>query len=123
MNFLLLLDPSTAAFHWLRGGGLGEVASQVAAALPLEGAQSRPDPLGRDMPVLSELIDAVTNRHEEVAVACRLLEASGGAAGWNSHIRESRNRAGCSREEMRLIEDDELFSLACLSSGRQAPRR
>jgi hypothetical protein len=60
----------------------------------LEGAQLRLDSLGRDMPVLSQAIDAVTNRREEIAVACRLLEAFGG--GWNSHIRESRNRAGCS---------------------------
>jgi hypothetical protein len=71
----------------------------VAAALPLENAQLRPDPLGRDMPLLSQLIDAVTHRHEEVAVASRLPEAFDGAVGWTSHIRQSRNRAGCSREE------------------------
>jgi hypothetical protein len=71
----------------------------VAAALLLQDAQLRPDPLGRDMPLLSQLIDAVTRRHEEVAVACRLPEAFDGAVGWTSHIRQSRNRAGCSREE------------------------
>jgi hypothetical protein len=81
MSFSLLLDPKTAALHWLWGGGLGEIAGQVAAALALEGAQLRPDPLGRDMSALGELINAVAHRHEEVAVACRLLRAFDGAAG------------------------------------------
>lgn len=89
----------------------------MPAALPLEGAQLRSDPLGRDMSVLSELIDAITHPYEEVAVACRLLEAFDGAAGWNSHIHESGNRAGCSREEKDLSRKGNFSFTAAVGDG------
>jgi hypothetical protein len=121
MNFLLLPDQQTAPLHRLRAGGLGEASSQVSAALPLERAQLRPCPLARDMPVLNEPINPVTDRHEEVAVACRLLDAFDGAAEWNSHMRESRNRAGCSPARELSVRPDPAGKLLAGDGFRSAP--